>query len=70
MWSGLPRGTTSQTRAGRYIQVIYVMESEADIDYAEVDVTELDPNEEAFYVIHARPLTPAERHNYKQRRSR
>ena len=58
-----------QTTAGRYLQAIYVLESHAvGIDYEEVDLLQLDLEEEAFYVIHARPLTPRERQLFKRRR--
>lgn len=49
-----------QTAAGRFLQVIVVMESDADIDYSEIDLIELDVAEDAFYVIHARLLEPDE----------
>jgi hypothetical protein len=58
-----------QTEAGRYIQVIYVMESDAaEIDYSEVDLVQLDDGSDSFYVIHARPLTSAERSTLRRRK--
>jgi uncharacterized DUF497 family protein len=58
-----------QTRSGRYLQVIYVMESDATgIDYSEVDLLEVAGACDSFYVIHARPLTTAERSTFKRRK--
>jgi uncharacterized DUF497 family protein len=59
-----------QTRAGRYIQVIYVPVGDAmELDYTEVDLLALElESADSFYVIHARPLTSAERGPLKRRR--
>jgi uncharacterized DUF497 family protein len=62
----LARGQTAQ---GRYVQVIYVMESDAaEVDYADADLVTIDDSTDAFYVIHARPLTSAERSALKRKR--
>jgi hypothetical protein len=51
-----------QTAAGRYIQVIYVeLDDAQDVDYAQVDLQSLALASDAYYVIHARPLTDVER---------
>ena len=60
-----------QTEAGRYIQAIYVLESDVtELDWAEVDMAWLDPEDEAeaIMVIHARPLTSKERSALKKGR--
>jgi len=58
-----------RTRAGRYIQTIFVMESDAaDLDYSEIDLVMLDPSEDGICVIHARPLTEAEKSAFKRKR--
>ena len=50
------------TEAGRYIQVIYVLESDAEsIDYSQVDFLELAEKVDGLYAIHARPLTDDEK---------
>jgi uncharacterized DUF497 family protein len=60
-----------QTVAGRFIQVIFVLESDAaDIDYEEIDLLELDQSADSIYVIHARPLTDAERSALKRARKK
>ncbi len=60
-----------QTHRSRYIQVVYVLESDANIDYAEIDLLQLSEKADAFYVIHARPLEESEKRNLrKQRRKR
>jgi hypothetical protein len=59
-----------QTRAGRYIQVIFVFQADVQgIDYTEVDLVETG-DEDAMYVIHARPLEAEEKRNVKKRRKR
>jgi uncharacterized DUF497 family protein len=64
----LVKGPTS---AGRYIQVIYVYESDArEIDYAELDLLASDAVDDAIVVIHARPLSGAEKTNLKRKRRR
>jgi hypothetical protein len=58
-----------QADSGRYVQVIYVMESDATgIEYAQVDLMRLDPDEDGYYIIHARPLTAAERRTLRRRK--
>jgi len=58
-----------QTEAGRYIQAIYLLESDVvEIDYSEIDLVALDDADESFYVIHARPLTSAERSSLTRKR--
>lgn len=57
-----------RTEAGDYMQVIYVWESDAAIDYAEIDLLELAQDAEAIYVIHARPLTAAEKQTFRKKR--
>jgi len=61
-----------QTAEGRYLQVIYVVRSDEDIDYERLslaDMIELIESEEpALYIIHARELTPREK--AKLRRTR
>jgi hypothetical protein len=60
-----------RTAAGRYIQVIFVLESDAaDIDYEEIDLLALDQSGDSIYVIHARPLTDAERSALKHKRKK
>jgi len=55
------------TRTGRYVQVVYVLESDAEaIDYAQVDFLELAEIANAFYVIHARPLTEDEKRTLRK----
>jgi hypothetical protein len=57
-----------QTRGGRYVQVIYVpVADSAEIDFTQVDLLALE-SADSFYVIHARPLTSAERGPVKRRR--
>lgn len=53
-----------QTAAGRYIQAIYLLES----DVVEIDLVTLDDVGESFYVVHARPLTSAERSSLTRKR--
>jgi hypothetical protein len=56
-----------RTQSGRYIQVIYVLESDAEsIDYSEVDLVELADAADAFYVIHARPLNDDEKRTLRK----
>jgi uncharacterized DUF497 family protein len=58
-----------QTASRRYIQVIFVTEAAArGIDWTDVDLVDIDPGEEAVYVIHARPLTDAEKRALTRRR--
>jgi hypothetical protein len=58
-----------KTRAGRYIQVIYVLECDAmGIDYTEVDLVLLAAEADAIYVIHARPLEDDEKRNLRRTR--
>jgi hypothetical protein len=60
-----------QTESGRYIQVIYVLESDAAaIDYTEVDLIELAEAANAFYVIHARPLKEDEKRALRKQNRR
>jgi uncharacterized DUF497 family protein len=62
----LVRGRTS---AGRYVQVIFVLQSAArGIDWTDVDLVNCEPDDDAIYVIHARPLTPAEVRGLRRRR--
>jgi hypothetical protein len=57
-----------QTAAGRYIQAIFVLESAArGIHWSEVDLAAMDPREEGVFVIHARPITDAEKREYRRR---
>ena len=59
-----------QTAARRFIQVIFVMESDAaDIDYEEINLLELDQSADSIYVIHARPLNDREKRRLRRRRS-
>jgi len=55
-----------RTEAGEYVQVIYVMETEADIDYSAIDLVDLDTDDEAYYVIHARPLSKDEIRSFRR----
>ena len=61
-----------QTREGRYIQVIYLIDADKDFDYAEMspsDILEMgEENTPRFYVIHSRELTDREKFNYRRRR--
>lgn len=60
-----------QTEAGRYIQAIYVLESDVgELDWAEADMTwlDLEDDADAIMVIHARPLTARERSAFKAKR--
>jgi hypothetical protein len=58
-----------QTRNGRYIQVIYVLESDAmGIDYTEVDLVSLATDADAIYVVHARPIEKDERRGLRRKR--
>lgn len=51
-----------RTRDGRYVQVIYVLESDAaELDYAELDLLAVEETADGVVVIHARPLTEAEK---------
>jgi hypothetical protein len=60
-----------QTAAGRFIQVIFILESDAaDIDYEDLDLLGLDQSADSIYVIHARPLTDAERNALKRKRKK
>jgi hypothetical protein len=42
----------------------------ADINYEEIDLLALDQTGDSIYVIHARPLTAAERSALKRKRKR
>jgi len=57
-----------RTESGEYMQVIYVWESDAAIDYTEIDLLELTDSAEAIYVIHARPLNEAEKRAFRKKR--
>ena len=58
-----------RTKAGRYLHVVYVLESDLiDIDYTEIDLLQLEEVADSFYVIHARPLTEAEKSAFKKRK--
>jgi uncharacterized DUF497 family protein len=58
-----------RTRSGRMIQVVFVLESSArGIDWTEVDLVGIEPGDEGVYVIHARPLTDAEKNRFRRRR--
>jgi uncharacterized DUF497 family protein len=60
-----------QTREGRFIQVIYLPASDAaEVDYRRVDLVAMDESADSFYVIHARPLTAAEKSAHEKRRRR
>lgn len=59
-----------QAASGRYLQVVYVLESDAYIDYSAIDLLELDDELDAIYVIHARPLTETEKKSLRKRRSK
>jgi hypothetical protein len=60
-----------QTKAGRYIQVIYVLESDAaELDFSQVDLLSIDDAAESIVVIHARPLTDEEKRKLKGARKR
>src|SRR5688572_13935755 len=54
--------------AGDLFQVIYVMESDADIDYTQIDLMTVETDSDGIYIIHARPLTTAERKRFKKKR--
>jgi hypothetical protein len=63
--------TRGQTAQGRYIQVIYVeLDEAADVDYSTVDLVALEMAADAYYVIHSRPLTDAERQAIRGNRKR
>ncbi|HSI37378.1 MAG: hypothetical protein ACAI43_03120 [Phycisphaerae bacterium] len=55
-----------QTQTGEYVQVIYLFEAEAHVDYQEIDLATYDPDAENVYVIHARPLTRDEKRNFRK----
>ena len=55
-----------QTQAGEYVQVIYVFEADAHIDYEGIDLAAYDAGAENVYVIHARPLEDDEKRNFRK----
>jgi uncharacterized DUF497 family protein len=56
-----------RTEAGEYIQVVYVLESDAiNIDYSEVDLLELESEADGVYVIHAMPLADDQKRNFRK----
>jgi uncharacterized DUF497 family protein len=57
-----------KTRSGRYLQVIYVLESDAAINYSEIDLVLLSATANGIYVIHARPLNDSEKRRLRRRR--
>jgi uncharacterized DUF497 family protein len=57
-----------KARSGRYLQVIYVLESDAAIDYSEIDLVSLSAMVDGIYVIHARPLNESEKRKLRRRR--
>jgi uncharacterized DUF497 family protein len=60
-----------QTSDGYYLQVVFMLESDVvDIDYAEIDLLQLEASADSLYVIHARPLTPAEKSKFNRQRKR
>jgi uncharacterized DUF497 family protein len=64
----LVRGQTPQ---GQYIQVIYVMLDDAtEVDFRDVDLFALELATDAIFVVHARPLTDAERAAIRKRKDK
>jgi hypothetical protein len=61
-----------KTAEGRYLQVIYVVRSDEDIDYERLSLADMieltDSEEPVLYIIHARELTAREK--AKLRRTR
>jgi len=55
-----------QTEAGRYLQVIFVVESDADINYSEIDLANYESGADALFVVHARPLTATEKRKIRK----
>ena len=59
----------ARPRQADTVQAIYLLESDVvEIDYSEIDLVALDDADESFYVIHARPLTSAERSSLTRKR--
>ncbi len=60
-----------QDESGEYLQVIYVLASQArGIDYAAVDLVALPDDADPIFVIHARPLEDAEKRALRKRTGR
>jgi uncharacterized DUF497 family protein len=56
-----------RTEAGGYVQVVYVLESDAiDIDYAEIDLLQLEDDADGLYVIHTMPLDDDQKRNFRK----
>jgi uncharacterized DUF497 family protein len=59
-----------QTKAGRYLQVIYTFRSDDQIDYESMDIEDIIALSEAdspsYYIVHARDLTDRERRAYRR----
>ena len=61
-----------QTRDGRYLQVIFVYRSDAEIEYESLTLEDLlkleDGAAPVIYIIHAMPLTEKMKRQYRRRR--
>ena len=57
-----------RTETGEYLQVVYVLASDASIDYAQIDLVALPDEVNPIYVIHARKLKDFEKRRYRKRR--
>jgi len=59
-----------QSAEGRYLQVIYIVDSEEEIEFEDLTISEIYDLSQGelkrMYIIHARPLTPRERANYRK----
>ena len=63
-----------QTADGRYLQVVYILPADEQIDYESLDVGQLialsESEVQPVYVIHARDLTAKEKTQYRRRSRR
>ena|SRR5947209_4349367 len=62
-----------QTEDGRYLQVIYVLPADEEVDPESLsleDLIEFDAGEKVLYVIHAMGLTERMKRQYKKQRAR
>jgi len=58
-----------QDEDGNYLQVIYVLESDArGIDYADLDLIDVSGDPDSVFVVHARPLEDDEKRRLRRRR--
>jgi hypothetical protein len=59
-----------QTADGRYVQVVYIFDSDEDFDYENAsfeDMLSLAADDDPpIYVIHARELSTSEKHRYRR----